>query len=97
MTRQLSGSEAPEQEMEEWKHDHECDGDVGEERDVDVERLLHDEDPLNDDGGSEEEEESGGGRRSIRSTVWIVLMVISTLNTRRVLRQGFREYFPVLK
>lgn len=83
------------QEMEEWKRDR----DPEEGRDADDARLLHDEDPLNDahDDHENENDQDGVGRRGIRSTVWTLLAVMSTVNARRVLRDGFREYSPAIK
>lgn len=56
---------------------------------------------LPDTPGSDEDSEHGekgegddsvlGSRKSIKSTVWMVLMVMATLTGRRILNNGFRE------
>jgi hypothetical protein len=63
---------------------------------TDEETLLHGEE-------SEEEEEEEGeevtvrGRRSVKPSLWVILSVVATLGSRRVLRGGFGECFRILE
>jgi hypothetical protein len=61
---------------------------------------MHDDDDdddeeLSNDGDADAymNERMGRGRKSIKSTLWVILATTATLAGRRVLRGGFREYF----
>jgi hypothetical protein len=61
----------------------------------DGETLLaeHEHDESDDE---EKEAEAGLGRRkSIKSTLWMILVTTATLAARRILNGGFRELFSV--
>lgn len=52
------------------------------------------------DESEDEENEAKGGllgsRRSMKSSLWVILMTTATLAGRRILNGGFRESFSVL-
>jgi hypothetical protein len=57
---------------------------------IDDEMLLPDHEP---ETNEKAKDRWAHGWKSARSTVWMVLEVSSTLTARRVLQNGFREFF----